>query len=208
MAKSCLVLAYVDQKDLPPNYKEFDVIDAYGGGFVDSMLSPDPARVRLHPDHFLVGSYESSAQPYSFCYIRHPDPQLRPASWISAIAAIGKCLDGELLVRFYYAYEILHFDAMINMLLGGRARRTEIISGLASDVEDSEYAAKWEIKPTGKNMRALLRLHERDIVQRIKHGDLSQLALRNGYISLEEVLRRIKGQQSPQTQRQAMSSLA
>jgi hypothetical protein len=191
--KRCLVLAFVGEKDLPLNHREFDVIDAYGKYAMPNPSPENSGRVRIHSTPFSVETYQKPPQPYNFCYVRHPNPQVEPRSWAGAIAALGECLDGSIFVRFYYPYEILQFAVIINTILGNYATLMRVRDANFETETQIEQVAEWHIQPSDKDMRAVFEQHQDSIVHRIWQGDLSDRHMRIRNMDLEEALKKIAG---------------
>lgn len=167
----CLVLAFETLEDLPVNWQKFSSIDVYGLSKINNpteaatSLSPDlKAKLTLHNKLFLIRTLEKAKDPYTFCFVRHPDPWGEARSWMKAICALGETLSGNLECKFWFTHEIIAFDFLLRELLGQQNVRF-IEAGQLPNIESkANYQANWAINPNGVQ-KSMLEIYEQNKVK-------------------------------------------
>lgn len=140
-----LVLAFSSLEDLPTDWESYKHIDAYG-----QITSPElsyPANIHLHDRFFEIGKVTIPKPPYSFCFIRHPDPWGEPRSWMQAIAALGECLQGRLQCEFWHPHEIIAFHFLLTQVLSSDQVHFESAIQIADVGEWANFSVSWTINP-------------------------------------------------------------
>jgi len=154
--KSALVLAYESLKDLPKNYRDFDILDVYGfssqGG---KELKNISTKVNYYNGFFDIANYNEPKFPYNFCFIRHPDPWGEPRNWMQPIAALAESLSGELTCEFWFPSEIIAFNYLLQSILGNESIRIIQIKQIDDVGNWKNYQAKWSINQKGVKNKML-----------------------------------------------------
>lgn len=169
----CLILAFENFDDLPKNWRDFDVIDAYGASKltneeIKKLVGNSSVKLKTYNQFFEIKSFQKPELPYDFCFIRHPDPWGEPRNWLQAIAALGECLKGKLICEFWFPHEVVAFNFLLASLLS-----KENVKFLASkqieNVGDwKNYFTEWEINPTKvqDDMKSVYQKNKQEILQK------------------------------------------
>lgn len=168
----CLILAFENFDDLPKNWRDFDVIDAYGaskltGEDTKKFLGDSPVKFKIYNQFFEIKSFQKPEQPYNFVFIRHPDPWGEPRNWLQAIAALGECLQGKLTCEFWFPHEIVAFNFLLASLLGKENVKFLATKQIENIGDWKNYSAEWEINlvETQKEMLSVYQKRKQQILQ-------------------------------------------
>ena len=149
----CLILAFENFDDLPKNWQDFDVIDAYGASKltdedIKKLVGSSPVKLKIHNQFFEIKSFQKPEQPYDFCFIRHPDPWGEPRNWLQAIAALGECLSGKIACEFWFPHEVVAFNFLLVSLIGKGNVKFLVAKQIENTGDWKNYSAEWGINPT------------------------------------------------------------
>ena len=146
----CLVLAFENLEDLPKNWKECELIDAYGFSKVsDEEITKLSTNLNTYNKFFEIKDYKKPKDPYDFCFIRHPDPWGEPRRWMQAIAALGECLKGKITCEFWFPHEIKAFDFLLKAILTESSVKLLETKQIGKVGDWENYSATWEINSNG-----------------------------------------------------------
>lgn len=169
----CLVLAFENFDDLPKNWRDFDVIDAYGASKltdkdIKKFVGDSPVKLKIRNQFFEIKNLQKSEQTYDLCFIRHPDPWGEPRNWLQAIAALGECLKGNLNGEFWFPHEVVAFHFLLASLLG--KENVKFLTGKQIEKVDDwkNYSAEWEINSVAiqSDMLSVYQTKRQEILQR------------------------------------------
>lgn len=169
----CLILAFENFDDLPKNWRDFDVIDAYGASKltdedIKKFVGDSKVKLKIYNQFFEIKNFQKPEQSYDLCFIRHPDPWGEPRNWLQAIAALGECLKGKLTCEFWFPHEVVAFNFLLASLLDKEnvkflaAKQTENVGGWKN------YSAEWEINSTAtqNGMLSVYQKSKQEILQK------------------------------------------
>ncbi len=169
----CLVLAFETFDDLPKNWRDFDIIDAYGASEVTDAgiagrVSDSSVKLKIHNRFFEINSFKKPEQAYDLCFIRHPDPWGEPRNWLQAIAALGECLKGRLVCEFWFPHEIVAFDLLLSSLLGKENVKFLAAHQMENSGDWKNYSAQWKINSAAvrSNMSSVYQENKQEILQK------------------------------------------
>lgn len=145
-----LILAFENFDDLPKNWRDFDVIDAYGASKltdedIKKFVGDSKVRLKIYNQFFEIKNFQKSEQSYDICFIRHPDPWGEPRNWLQAIAALGECLSGKLSCEFWFPHEVVAFNFLLASLLGKENVKFLAAKQIDNVGEWKNYSAEWKI---------------------------------------------------------------
>ncbi len=150
MKKKTLVLAYEKLEDLPKNYRGFDLLDVYGfSKNKGEELKNLPVKTNYYNRFFEIQNYHKTDSPYSFCYIRHPDPWGEPRNWMQPIAALTECLQGKLVCEFWFPSEVVSFNFLLVSFIGRSSIKFLGVKQIDKVENWNNYEATWDINTDG-----------------------------------------------------------
>lgn len=168
----CLILAFENFDDLPKNWRDFDVIDAYGaskltGEDIKKFVGDSPVKLKIYNQFFEIKNFQKPEHPYDLCFTRHPDPWGEPRNWLQAIAALSECLKGKLVCEFWFPHEIVAFNFLVTSLLGKENVKFLAVKQIENVGEWKNYSANWEINPlaTQHDMLSVYQKNKKEILQ-------------------------------------------
>ena len=169
----CLILAFENFDDLPKNWRDFDVIDAYGvskitNKDIDKFVGDSSVKLKIYNQFFEIENFQKPEQPYDFCFIRHPDPWGEPRNWLQAIAALGECLKGKLVCEFWFPHEVVAFNFLLASLLSKENVKFLSAKQIENVGEWRNYLAEWEINPLAaqSGMLSVYQKNKQEILQK------------------------------------------
>jgi len=169
----CLILAFESFDDLPKNWRNFDVIDAYGASKltkedIEKFVGSSKAKIRIFDQFFEIKNFQKQEQFYNLCFIRHPDPWGEPRNWLQAIAALGECLQGRLACEFWFPHEVVAFDFLLTSLLGEKNVKFLTVKQIENVGNWKNYSAEWEINSAGvqSDMSSVYQTRKQEILQK------------------------------------------
>jgi hypothetical protein len=170
----CLILAFENFDDLPKNWRDFDVIDAYGASKltdedIKKFVSDFSVKLKIYNQFFEIKNFQKPEQPYDFCFIRHPDPWGEPRNWLQAIAALGECLNGKLVCELWFPHEVVAFNFLLASLLGKENVKFLAAKQIENIGDWKNYSAEWEINPlaTQSDMQPVYQKNKQEILQKL-----------------------------------------
>jgi len=188
----CLILAFENFNDLPKNWRDFDVIDAYGASKltdeeIKKFIGDSLMKLKIHNQFFEIKNFQKPEQPYDLCFIRHPDPWGEPRNWLQAIAALGECLKGKLTCEFWFPHEVVAFNFLLASLLGNKNVKFLSAKQIENVGDWKNYSAEWEINSSATQSDML------SVYQKNKQGILQKFYKETGEIYRDDfVLEAIK----------------
>lgn len=168
-----LILAFENFDDLPKNWRDFDIIDAYGANKLTTLeitqfVDDSPVKLKIFNQFFEIKNFQKPEQSYNLCFIKHPDPWGEPRNWLQAIAAFGECLKGKLTCEFWFPHEIVAFNFLLTSLLGKENGKFIATKQLENVGEWKNYSAEWKINPnaTQGDMLSVYQQRRQEILQK------------------------------------------
>jgi hypothetical protein len=168
----CLILAFENFDDLPKNWQDFDVIDAYGASKltdenIKKFVGTFAVKFKIYNQFFEIKNFQKPEQPYDFCFIRHPDPWGEPRNWLQAIAALGECLKGKLTCEFWFPHEVVAFNFLLASLLGKENVKFLTVKQIEKVGDWKNHSAEWEVNltDTQPDMLSIYQKRKQEILQ-------------------------------------------
>lgn len=167
----CLILAFENFDDLPKNWRDFDVIDAYGASKltdeeIRKFVGNSKIQLKIYNQFFEIKNFQKPEQPYNLCFIRHPDPWGEPRNWLQAIAALGECLKGKLSCEFWFPHEVVAFNFLLASLLGKENVKFLAAKQIENVGDWKNHSAEWGIVVTQSEMLPIYQKRKQEILQR------------------------------------------
>lgn len=169
----CLILAFENFDDLPKNWRDFDVIDAYGASKltdedIKKFIGDASVKLKIYNQFFEIKNFQKPEQPYDSCFTRHPDPWGEPRNWLQAIAALGECLKGKLTCEFWFPHEVVAFNFLLASLLGKENVKFLATKQIENVGDWKNYSTEWEINlaDTQSDMLSIYQKRNREILQK------------------------------------------
>jgi len=169
----CLILAFENFDDLPKNWRDFDVIDAYGAikltdEEIKKFVGDSKVKLKIYNQCFEIKNFQKPEQPYDLCFIRHPDPWGEPRNWLQAIAALGECLKGKLTCEFWSPHEVVSFNFLLDSLLGKENIKFLAAKQIENVGDWKNHYAEWEVNlvDVKNDMLSVYQKNKQEILQK------------------------------------------
>lgn len=169
----CLILAFENFDDLPKNWRDFDVLDAYGASKltdeeIKKFVGNSSIKLKIYDQFFEIKNFQKPEQSYDLCFIRHPDPWGEPRNWLQAIAALGECLKGKLTCEFWFPHEVIAFNFLLSSLLDNENVKFLSAKQIENIGDWKNHSADWEINQntTQSDMLAVYQKRKQEILQK------------------------------------------